>query len=561
VAFLVTKRISGRTYYYLRRNEWVDGRSRPAWEMYVGTLSDLSKLLRPPDAGVDRSPALQAEVRDFGTVATLWDWAERLGVREIIDAHTKPVPAGLTVGQYMVLAAINRCVDPCSKRAIPEWYEQTALRRLLPARRSQLSSQRFWDAMGQLDEGTLREIGREIGRRLIERFGTSTECLAYDATNFFTYIDSRTPSQLPQRGHNKERRIDLRQVSLALLVSREFHIPLLHEAYPGNRPDAPEFGQVVEELVRRQQELSHECREITLVFDKGNNSKENLQKLGSFHFVGSLVPKHHKELLAVKREQMVPLQAPGLEGLTAYRCEKEVFGRSVAVVMTFNPELWEAQVRGLTQHMKKAERRLGEIQQVLARWERGEGKGRRPTAEGTARQVARALHAQHLKRTYDVQIDKVPTGVHLTWGQNEGTLNELKEHLFGRTLIFTDQKGWSSEQIVLAYRGQYQIEQAFHWMKAPEIARWWPMHHWTDQKIRVHAFYCVLALTLLSLLRREMVRAGYDWSIEKILHVLENIREVELVGRASTGSVALTRMKREARAAYELLKLQRYRTI
>jgi transposase len=32
-------------------------------------------------------------------------------------------------------------------------------------------------------------------------------------------------------------------------------------------------------------------------------------------------------------------------------------------------------------------------------------------------------------------------------------------------------------------------------MKDPHVVSFGPMHHWTDSKIRVHVFYCVLALT------------------------------------------------------------------
>jgi len=32
--------------------------------------------------------------------------------------------------------------------------------------------------------------------------------------------------------------------------------------------------------------------------------------------------------------------------------------------------------------------------------------------------------------------------------------------------------------------------------KDPHFLIWEPMFHWTDSKIRIHAFYCVLALIL-----------------------------------------------------------------
>jgi transposase len=66
-------------------------------------------------------------------------------------------------------------------------------------------------------------------------------------------------------------------------------------------------------------------------------------------------------------------------------------------------------------------------------------------------------------------------------------------------------------------------------MKNPHFVSWRPLHHWTDQKIRVHAFYCVLALLLSSLLRRTLAQKGIDLSIVKILTTLSQVKEVALV--------------------------------
>src|SRR5437762_4627307 len=71
-------------------------------------------------------------------------------------------------------------------------------------------------------------------------------CLCFDCTNFDTFIDRRTTAELAQRGHAKSKRIDLRVVGLALLVSTDFHIPLFSRVYPGNQPDSVTFGSVTE---------------------------------------------------------------------------------------------------------------------------------------------------------------------------------------------------------------------------------------------------------------------------------------------------------------------------
>ena len=77
-----------------------------------------------------------------------------------------------------------------------------------------------------------------------------------------------------------------------MLVSADARLPLLHRTYADNRPDAPTFHSLAEELAQRCRELCVGAEHVTLVFDKGNNSQDNLALVeqGPFHFIGSLVP-------------------------------------------------------------------------------------------------------------------------------------------------------------------------------------------------------------------------------------------------------------------------------
>ena len=60
-----------------------------------------------------------------------------------------------------------------------------------------------------------------------------------------------------------------------------------------------------------------------------------------------------------------------------------------------------------------------------------------------------------------------------------------------------------------------------------------PLRHWTDSKIRVHVFYCVLALTVAHLMRREADRAGLHLSVRELLDTLVGIGETVLLYHAS----------------------------
>lgn len=96
-------------------------------------------------------------------------------------------------------------------------------------------------------------------------------------------------------------------------------------------------------------------------------------------------------------------------------------------------------------------------------------------------------------------------------------LDQLCQLQFGKTILFTDNSDWFDEQIVLAYRSQYHIEDAFRQTKNPHFLGWSPMYHWTDSKIQVHDFYCVLALLPSSLLQRELARKSEPLSINRML--------------------------------------------
>src|SRR5664279_6095806 len=91
----------------------------------------------------------------------------------------------------------------------------------------------FWKAMDRLDETALAKVETELGRRIVTEFDLDLSGLVLDMTNFATYIDSTNPkAPIAQRGKAKQKRLDLRLVGLALVVTRDGGIPLLSHAYP-----------------------------------------------------------------------------------------------------------------------------------------------------------------------------------------------------------------------------------------------------------------------------------------------------------------------------------------
>jgi len=569
MASLVKKRIRGHTYYYARESQRIDGKPKVVWQRYLGRAQDIIDAMTGASAGAAAPQPQAAVLRDFAAVSALYDLARRLRLVELIDRHVPKRGRGPSVGTYLLVAALNRCVAPCSKAQIGAWFEGTVLQRLLPLEARQLRSQRFWENMDRVSGEARRAIERDLTAHLVREFDLDLRRVLFDATNFFTFVDTfNARNTLAQRGKSKEGRATLRIVGLALLVSADFHVPLLHRTYPGNQADAPTFASLTEELVARYRQLCTGAEHVTLIFDKGNNSRKNLEAVaqGPYHFIGSLVPTQHPDLLAIPRARLRSLAAAGLPQVRSYRTRRKVFGCERTVLVTYDENLFVAQAQTLLREIAKRQGWLRELQQRLRRHREGRVRGGRPpTLEGTKKKVAGWLQARHMRELFRVTIREehgLPT---LSYRFEHRAWERLQRTLLGKTLLFTDNDDWTDAEIVRSYRSQHHVESAFRAMKDPLHISLRPQHHWTDQKSEVHVFYCVLALMLCSLLRRELSRAGIDRSIAHILEQLGQIREVGVLfaptgrRRDPTLRMTLSAMTEEQQALYKALALDRYR--
>ena len=144
----------------------------------------------------------------------------------------------------------------------------------------------------------------------------------------------------------------------------------------------------------------------------------------------------------------------------------------------------------------------------------------------------------------------------LQWQFKEDEWEKLDRELLGKTILFTDRDEWTDEEIVRAYRSQAHVEAAFRCMKDPRFLTFRPTRHWTDQKLRVHAFYCVMALMILSLIRRKLAQADIQMSIARLVERLAGIREVITIYPGPDAAPARIQVNLSARDAEQLAILQ-----
>jgi transposase len=529
---LIKKTIKGHAYYYLVESGRVNGKPRIIRQQYLGTLENIAAAVSNKDGEIP-TPEFST-VLEFGAVCALFDIAERLGIRTMIDAVAGKRSQGLPVSDTLLLAAINRAVMPESKNAFYSWFRKTVLHNCFPlANEKNLSSQGFWNNMSLLDETKIQEIEDNITHAVVQKYDIPTECLLFDNTNFFTYIDTNTPASLPKRGKSKEHRSDLKIVGLSMMVSPDHSIPLFHETYPGNTNDAKQFGKIIDRLKARYRKLGNgECK-LTLVFDKGNNSEDNIDAImdgvNGFDFVGGLRFNQCPEFNSISKDKFIKLKGDRLEKTSAYRRTKEIYGRKLAVLLTFNQELYDAQIDGVIANIAKCKEKLQLVEERLeARSVNKITKGRSPTVSSVRKAIANILSAEHMKKLFDCEVfaDPVSHAVILRHSFNDKNFEMLKAKRLGRSILFTSHTEWSTEKIVSVYRSQYHIEDAFRRMKDTQYLSFRPVRHFTDSNIRVHAFYCVLALLLTSLLNRELEEIGHKSSIHKMLDNFQSVQQV-----------------------------------
>ncbi len=536
MASLVAKTVRGRKYWQIVESRRVNGKPRSFVLAHLGRPETLLARLQQAPSGL--------RLRSFshGAVAALWAQAQALGVAAVIDAHVPhdqrgrlPRRDGLTPGQSLVLAALARACRPLSKRAFAAWAQGTTLGQLADVAPARLTSQHFWDQMDALPAASLAPIEEALVRRVVEREQIAPDTFFYDTTNFFTFIDSTNARPtLPRRGHNKQKRHDLRQLGLALVVSRDGQLPLFHLLYEGDRPDVRTFPEVLTSVRTRLERLFGPTAPPTLVYDKGNVSRATQARVEAMdlRYVSSLVPSQHPALLAEALSRLTPVPLPSGEVVHAYRARQHLWGQERTVVVLRSERLREGQLRGLHQQLAKRLRTLAVLTAGLEA-----PRGGRGSHAGLERRIAEILRGQHMRRLLHIEITRRGDGRWrlAAWVDAE-EYRRLTEERFGLRLVITDREDLSTAEIITAYRGQSRAERAFREMKDPEGCALRPQYHWTDQKLQVHAFCCVLAFLLLKLLERQARRAGLPVrSPRALLRALEAIREVTVIEPSPTG--------------------------
>jgi len=525
MAYLTRKKNKGKYYLYLEESIWINGKSQRAWQKYLGPVDRL-KDITFNSLLTKHANQVEFQTIEFGGSAALWQMAEEIDLAGIIDANTgKKRKQNLTLGEYITIAAINRCVAPCSKSKLKRWYEKDWLSTRYDIDPNVLNAQTYWNHFQYLSKEVLAQIELALGQFVVDRYELDLDSLFYDPTNFFTFSKGSEESELLQFGHSKENRNGCRLVNYSLLCARESGVPLMHETYAGNVQDAKEFKEVPQRIADRLLALGRDPERITLVFDKGNHSKEAFAAIDQIKlgFIASRKNSTHKDLLHMPREEFTKTMLPITKKAVEYfKTTKKIYWKDRILYVVLDPK---KQKKHAIKFGEKLEKKVREIKEYfkdrlnVKMWSKKEAVekklksmvGKRPLADVIITKVL----GTDKNMTLTVSIDEKARKTH------EATL--------GRTILFTNREEWTPEAVIWAYREQYIVEHAFRDMKSPTVIAVRPMYHHADTSVRAHVFLCVISLLLLSLLRLKLARKSVPTSYDKLLYELRSIHALKIL--------------------------------
>jgi len=472
--------------------------------------------------------------RDFGLPAALWQAAQKTGVWALLQSLWPEARSGPSPAHYLLLAAIHRICRPGPKTEVADWYRGTLLSGWWEIAPERFSSQAFWDAFEQilpetlpasepdpLDQAQVRWLALWKEKQLLSR-----RLLAYDTTNFFTSIASTNRrNQLAQRGHHQQGRHNLRQVGLSYVLDSENGVSLCHHVYPGNVADSEEFPAALARITDMLDRNQVPRETVTLVMDKGSAALANtveLEKAG-VGWISALPWNQAPVELRDQSVEQLPACSDAHPGVRAAGAKMLVHGKEYLCVLGYSACFASEQLHSLSTTLTKVTQHLRRLSAELSKPQA------RFTEQGLRHKISRWLSDVFVREVLHYELEQSEGRWHLRFQVDHQALMQLWSQRLGRTVLLTNRLDWSAEQVVAGYSRQQRIEQVFRGLKDGDWLGWGPMHHWTDSKIRIHAFYCMLGISLLQYLHRESQNVWPGLSMEQFMEELHQIQQFVLL--------------------------------
>jgi hypothetical protein len=406
------------------------------------------------------------------------------------------------VSRAVYLMALHRLSDPGSKVKCFQFAQD-----VYGAGFEELGLHDLYRALDRLAEGK-EEIERGWLTRVRDLF-TELSLVYFDTTS--TYLEGSRPEGLASFGYSREGRPDRKQLCLGVVVTGE-GVPVAHLLLPGRTADPAAFREAIRYLAE-----GLGLSRVVVCCDRGMVSKGNLEALNGAGLSYIVAIRMRKEGDLAR----TVLSHPGRYREVAENLkvkEVPVSGEEDRYILCYNPFKAEEDHRA----------REAMVAQLKERFSEGNV---RVLLKGAARRYVRAVGGK----------------AELDWGKI------AEDARYDGKWILRTNTNLPPREVALAYKGLWQVEEAFRTLKTPLELR--PIYHWTEARVRGHVMVCFLAFVLRQQLRLKLKELGWEGSFTGLLEALKQVRAVEIEDGAGLKYRLRDEIPAEAMPALRALKM------
>jgi transposase len=441
----------------------------------------------------------------------LWEESE---LSLIFENELSSVEAQFDVRSAIFNMTLNRLCDPCSKRGLLLWQEETY-------GVTSFELHHYYRAMDYLIEHKER-IEQTVFSRMRDLFCQDVDVVLFDTTSLVYYGEGEPESEktankdvkeenqpLLARGFSKDHRSDLKQIVVGVMMSKD-GIPLAHEVFSGNTNDVSCFSQVIDQLAGK-----YKIGKVVLVGDRGMISQKNIQYLNDHGYQYILgyrmrtIPKHDRYNILAKAD---------LKKIRKDLQWKEVLYNDQRLLVCYNPERAKLDAA-------KREEILERIQAKIK--------------DGSILSIVDNANYKKFLKIEGKKPKLDPEQVE-------------RDEWYDGVYVLTSNTNLKGQQIIDSYKDLWQVEHAFRALKT-ELETG-PIYHWKDDRIRAHVMVCFLALVLRTIFYKKIRAYNKEASYTEVTSDLHAMHAIGLKVKEKQ-MILRTEIKPKAMIAFHALKM------
>lgn len=505
--FLHISKTKYGNYYAYRHNYRENGKVKTK-DVHLGLEERAVKII----SDFNSKKPLNERLLSFSGEVLLLKMLELVDFRGIINKFVQN-RAKFDVGRFIEILVVERSIYEYSKWALANRaHEKSILSLDSIITREKFYENNIYHYMDYIYL-TLDQIQREIVENLINMKEIEFNELIIDATSIhcFKSDDIEEPKNQIEKykevnrthGYSRSKRPDLPQINLILGVSNHY-IPFLFDAFSGNAPDPTMFKLILEKCKREYEPLLNKVKEKYLVFDKGNNSKDNIRELDTLckvwkcYFVASVRPS-----LSGVKKQLEQLIVEELPVIYEQKCT-HLRGKTITVnlyeikrnvLLYVNEEIARKEQEALLNVLNEIQENVVKINQ------------RKDTIKNKISAVEDLLRKKRLFSFFRIEGENGTIKCRPIEKKVNAKLNSL-----GKFAIMTNDFSLDAVSIIRIYKTTRVVEHEFHILKS--VLSLYPLKHRKKERIKIHCALIIWGAMAYALLRALLLAHKMEFTFE-----------------------------------------------